>query len=191
MYQSVFISHSKDDPHLDFFHRIFSGLNTKSVWMEFEDIQPPAYQSIKDYVNSSDALFVLLSNPLLDIRKRHTANWISFEIGLAANWRSPSIIPRIIQDHIDVYVFEPIDEPIDFAVPFCTFYMPYDYTVDALKFLKELIQKAPHHKKGKWVECPYPDCKVEFNLLTKLEDFTCPVCRRGMSLSSTYKKEKT
>jgi hypothetical protein len=180
MYQSVFISHSKDDPHLDFFHKVFSGLNTKAVWMEFEGIRPPAYQSIKNFVNASNALFVLLSSPLLDIEKRYTANWVSFEIGLAANWRSPFLIPRLLQDRIDVYVFEPLEDPIDFAVPYCTYYMPYTDSTEYLQFLRELIQNAPQHNKGEPVKCPYPNCQVEFKLLTKIENFVCPTCRRGI-----------
>jgi len=182
MYQSVFISHSKNDPRLDFFHRVFSGLNTKAVWMEFEGIRPPAYQSIKNFVNASNALFVLLSSPLLDIRKRHTANWVSFEIGLAANWRSTYIIPRMMQDRIDVYVFEPLEEPIDFAVPYCTYYMPYTDSIENLQFLRELIQDAPYHNKGEPVKCPYPKCQVEFKLLTDVENFVCPTCRQGIRM---------
>lgn len=178
MYQSVFISHSKDDPHLDFFHKVFSGLNTSASWMEYEDINPPACQFIKNKLNNSNALFVLLSQPLLDLTKRHTANWVSFEIGLAANYRSPYLIQKIIQDHLDVYVFEPQGEGIDFAVPYCTYYMLYDKSVDQLKFLKELIQNAPNHNKGILVKCPYKDCQIEFKILNKIEKFVCPTCRK-------------
>ena len=181
MYQSVFISHSKDDPNLDFFHKVFSGLNTKAVWMEFEDIHPPAAQSIKFHVNNSNALFVLLSKPLLDLTKRHTANWVSFEIGLAANYRSPYIIPMFTQDHLDVYVFEPHDEQIDFAVPYCTYYMIYDKSLTHLKFLKELIDYAPNHNKGIHVKCHYNNCKVEFKILSSIDTFVCPTCRRRIT----------
>lgn len=180
MYKTVFISHSKDDSRLSFFHKVFSGLHTKAVWMEFEGIQPPAYQSIKNFVNESNALFVLLSSPLLDINKRHTANWVSFEIGLAANWRSSFLIPKLLQDRIDVYVFEPLEEPIDFAVPYCTYYMFYTDSNEHLQFLRELLQDAPYHNKGEPVKCPHPKCKVEFKILNAIEDFVCPTCRRGI-----------
>lgn len=159
---------------------MFSGLHTKAVWMEFENIQPPAYQSIKNLVNGSNALFVLLSPQLLELDRRYTANWVAFEIGLAANWRSHFLIPRITQDRIDVYVFEPLDEPIDFPIPYCTYYMPYDGSSEELTFLKELIQDAPYHNRGIPVKCPYDNCKIEFKLLKDIEHIVCPTCRQGI-----------
>ncbi len=180
MYNTVFISHSKDDKRLDFFHKVFSGIHTKAVWMEFENIKPPAYQSIKDFVNGSDALFVLLSPELINLR--HTSNWVSFEVGLATNWRSPFLIQKVIQDRIEVYVFEPLQERLDFCIPYCTYYMPYSGSNDEIKFLKELIEFAPNHNKGMPVKCPYPDCQIEFKLLTQIENFSCPTCRRGISI---------
>lgn len=86
-----------------------------------------------------------------------------------------------MQDHIDVYVFEPLKEPIDFAVPYCTYYMRYEDSIESLKFLKELIQNAPNHNKGVPVKCPYVDCQIEFKLLTTIENFVCPTCRRGIT----------
>jgi hypothetical protein len=151
--------------------------------MEFENINPPAYQSIKNFVNSSDALFVLLSNKLVDMTRRHTANWVSFEIGLAANYRSQYAIPMLLQDRIDVYVFEPLEERIDFAVPYCTYYMQYCDSMDNLQFLRELIQLAPNHNKGLQTNCPYDDCKIQFKLLTDTDRFPCPTCRREIFLN--------
>jgi hypothetical protein len=149
--------------------------------MEFENIKPPAYQSIKDFVNGSNALFVLLSPQLLEPARRHTANWIAFEIGLAANWRSHFLIPRITQDRIDVYVFEPFDEPVDFCVPYCTYYMQHSGSEGELRFLRELIENAPFHNKGIPIKCPYADCQIEFKLLADIENFVCPTCRRGIA----------
>jgi hypothetical protein len=182
MYRKVFISHSKDDPRLGFFHKLFSGLETKAVWMEFECIKPPAHESIKSFVNSSDALFVLLSDQLVDITRRHTANWVSFEIGLAANYRSQYVIPMLLQDRIDVYVFEPLEERIDFAIPYCTYYMQYCDSMDNLQFLRELIESAPNHNKGIQTFCPHNDCQVQFKLLTKTDRFPCPTCRREIQV---------
>jgi len=146
--------------------------------MEFEDITPPPYQSIKNFVNQSDAIFVLLSRSLL--QKLHTDNWVSFEIGLAANWRSFYLIPRIFQDRIDVFVFEPSQDPVDYAVPYCTYYMLYSGTTEELKFLRELVQNAPLHNKGIPIKCPYDNCSIEFKLLSDTTEFNCPTCRRGM-----------
>jgi len=146
--------------------------------MEFENITPPPYQSIKNFVNESNALFVLLSPELFDLK--HTTNWVAFEVGLAANWRSHYLIPKIIQDRIDVYVFEPADERVDFCVPYCTYYMPYNGSNEEVKFLRELIEFAPNHNKGIPIKCPYPECQIEFKLLTITENFVCPACRQGI-----------
>lgn len=179
MYKTVFISHSKHDRRLEFFHKVFSGLHTKAVWMEFENIKPPPYQSIKNFVNESNALFVLLSPELFNLK--HTANWVAFEVGLAANWRSPALIQKIIQDRIDVYVFEPLSERVDFCVPYCTYYMQYNESDVEVKFLKELVDLAPSHNKGIPIKCPYPQCQIEFKLLNVTENFVCPSCRQGIT----------
>jgi len=185
MYSKVFVSHNKDDPNLDFFHRIFSGINTKAIWMEFENIIPPPYESIRKEVNQSNAIFVLLSEPLLN--KPHTSNWVSFEIGLAANYRSPAVPyrPQLFkQIGLDVYVFEPFQTHVNFAVPYCTYYMLYEGNIEELKLLKEMIQNAPSHNKGLPVKCQYKDCQVEFKLLSNIEEFYCPTCRRGIELKN-------
>ncbi|MFC2024338.1 hypothetical protein ACFLTJ_02000 [Chloroflexota bacterium] len=133
MYRRVFISHSKFDPNIDFFHRVFSGAPAEAIWMEFEDIKSPPYLAIKDNVNSSDAIFVLLSEHLVD--KQHTSNWVSFEVGLAANRTISDKTGKNTKD-MDVFVFEPLDKKIDFAVPYFTHYMRYPISDAAFKWLR-------------------------------------------------------
>lgn len=182
MYKKVFISHSKDDPNLNFFHKIFSGIATEAKWMEFEDITPPPYAYIMDELNQCDAIFVLLSDNILS--QSHTHNWVSFEIGLAANHKLLPLIPPFGKRGLDVFVFEPFSEKVDFAVPYCTYYMVYDGgSVEQLKFLKELIQNAPFNPKGVEVQCPHGNCELIFKLLTKIEEFVCPSCRQDIKCS--------
>lgn len=179
MYNTVFISHSKDDTNVDFFHKVFSGIKTEAIWMEYEIIIPPPWDTIRTNVNKSDAVFVLLSNPLLN--QLHTNNWVSFETGLAANCRKPTLTPAFLQSlGLDVYVFEPIDATIDFPVPYCTYYMRYSKTTEELRFLQEMIEAAPLHDKGESVKCPYNNCGVEFKMLIDIEQFVCPACRRSI-----------
>lgn len=182
MYKKVFISHSRDDPYVDFFHKVFSGVTTEAKWMEFEDITPPPYAYIMNEVNQCDAVFVLLSDNILS--QSHTHNWVSFEIGLATNYQSPAFFPAFRRRGLDVYVFEPFSKRVDFAVPYCTYYMLYDSgSTKEIKFLKELIRDAPYHPKGVGVQCPYDDCRLEFKLLTRIEKFVCPSCRKGIKYS--------
>lgn len=146
--------------------------------MEFEDINPPPYAHIMDELNQCDAIFVLLSDNILS--QPHTHNWVSFEIGLAANYKSLPFFPTFGQKGLDVFVFEPFSKRVDFAVPYCTYYMLYDKSIEEIKFLKELIKDAPYHSKGVEVQCPYDDCRLKFKLLTSIEDFICPSCRQGI-----------
>lgn len=173
MYNQVFISHSKDDPNLNFFYKIFAGLNTKGVWMEFEHMSSPPCNQIKKNINQSDAIFVLLSEQLLE--KQHTTNWVAFEIGLACN----SAFRRV-----DVYVFEPMSMKFDFPVPFCNYYMPYEGRSEEIIFLKELIQIAPYHQKGLPIICPHDGCHIGFGLLKNIKTIKCPACRRGIEIGS-------
>ena len=190
MYKAVFVSHSRYDPNLDFFHKIFSGLQTESVWMEFEDISPPPFLFIRDNVNKSDALFVLLSKYLVD--RQHTNNWVSFEVGLAANREKCNVIPGIAQRELglDVWVFEPVDEDIGFAVPYCTYYMRYKPTVEALKWLRDRLRGDTSTRFGVSVTCPYDDCKISFNYLSRFytDSLNCPACRRGIQFLKSYKE---
>lgn len=169
-YKQVFISHSKEDPNSEFFHKIFSGTNIKSVWLEFEDITPPPASFIRDRINESDAVFVLRSEQLASIH--WTRNWVSFEVGLAANLRKHIFAPL----GIDIYVFDPADQKIDFPVPYFNYYMPYNTNVEHLKFIRQMINEAPCHYKGMPVRCPYDDCKIEFKLLADVNTFYCPAC---------------
>ena len=179
MYKKVFISHSKDDPNLDFFHKVFSGIATESIWMEFENITPPPYAYIMDKVNQCDAVFVLLSDYILS--QPHTHNWVSFEIGLAANNQSSAFPSPFGQGGLDVFVFEPQSKKVNFAVPYCTYYMLYDSErIDEIQFLQDLILGAPNHKKGYETQCPYDDCRLNFKLLNEIEEFVCPSCRRDI-----------
>lgn len=175
MYKTVFISHSKYDPNLNFFHKIFSALSIESVWMEFEDIQPPPQLSIKDNVNRSDALFVLLSQHPID--KQYTNNWVSFEVGLATN------------RELDIYVFEPIDENVNFAIPFFTHYMRYPATEAAFKWLRDRLRGGSLASSGVTISCPQDDCKIVFHYLSRLytDSYFCPACKREVVFQKSYK----
>lgn len=183
MYKTVFISHSKHDPNVDFFHRVFSGLKTDAIWMEYENIDPPPWKTIRENVNKSDAVFVLLSSPLL--YQIHTNNWVSFEVGLAANCRK--ILSPL---GLDVYVFEPRYQLVDFPVPYCTHYMLYEQTTEELKYLKKMIKESPSIYYGEPISCPHQeDCGITFGLLTfrlppeDIEHFFCPACRKEIFLN--------
>lgn len=193
MYKTVFISHSKDDPNLEFFHKVFSGLPIESIWMEFEEIEPPPFLSIRDKVNRSDALFVLLSEYLVD--RRYTSNWCSFEVGLAANRERLNVAPKDAQAKLglDVWVFEPLGKDISFAVPYCTHYVRYQPGTDSIKLLKDILRYEFTGKLGVTLTCPWDECKLSFKyfgfptyFVSPAYSLNCPACRRDVRASERW-----
>jgi len=153
--------------------------------MEFEDINPPPSLFIRDSVNKSEAIFVLLSKYLVD--QEHTNSWVSFEVGLAANRTKANVSPESTHSELglDIWVFEPLDEDINFAVPYCTYYMRYAPTVERLKWLRDILRgDTPTGRFGVPIICGYEDCKLSFNYLSRFytDSLNCPACRRGLTL---------
>ena len=185
MYKKVFISHSKDDPNSDEFHKIFSGIESRGVWMEFEKYDTPPFISIREYVNSSDALFVLLSRHL--VNKLHTINWVSFEVGLAANCKK-----KQGKMGLDVWVFDPLSENIYFPVPYCTHYMRYRTSSAFIQLMKGIVTRKSKPL-GIPVDCPYMDCKVSFTYFrtpirsnSPAHSIQCPTCRRPIEVQNYW-----
>jgi len=187
-YRQVFLSHSRQDPNLDFFHKVFSGVGAKLIAVELEDIRPPPAKFIIDQINTSDALFVSLSRPLE--RLPHTRNWVSFEIGLAANRPWPALILGPWKIGIDIIVFEPFEyhnTPIQFPVPYFNYYVEYENNNTWVKIIRTLVEYGPeyvNHELIKPIKCPYGDCRIEFGWIAPsgLTDLTCPACRRGIQV---------
>ena len=93
----IFVSYSKEDPNIDFFHGAFSGAQVGAVWMGMEDPRAPPRATIKEKITLSRAVFAALSRPLLDSFHRHTQNWIDFEVGLACPAKQARMGPRTSQ----------------------------------------------------------------------------------------------
>lgn len=165
----IFVSHSKNDTNLDFFHRGFSTTGIKGVFMEYEEMEMPAWIPIKDNVMDADSVFVLLSKAVKD--KEYTQNWIAFEVGLACYAGK------------NVWVFERLDEQIDFVVPYLTHYvLYYPSNDDNFKFVREVIQKRG--VEGTWgysLNCVH--CGIAYNLCTRVEEWICPCCRKELKLA--------
>ncbi len=171
----IFISCSKDDKNLEFFKDIFLSreVDYKPIFMELENIKTPPYSDIKKEINNSARLFVLLSSALTEPKYLHTANWVSFEIGLASN--KTTICP--------VMVFEPFDEYINFAVPYASFFFKYypddkRYRNLIRNFLKIETVNGLKNFNMVGVSCPNIKCKLEF-IYVHPDNFpiNCPSCK--------------
>ena len=121
----------------------------------------------KELVNSQD-----MSDP----EWRHTQNWIAYEIGLAC------------QRRIDVWAICD-DVLINFPMPYINNYLTVSLRrKDAFNFLRGVLENYrdghtyPFPGRDE-TQCPYKDCKMEFNLHVSLQPgkkIRCPQCLRNM-----------
>lgn len=109
----IFVSHSKRDHELvTSISSCLRSANIQPILEEFTPETTPPYAKIYSDMRNSEAAFLLLS-PNVTISP-HTQNWICYEVGLAHAFNKP------------VYVFEQIDCPINFPVPYVSDYVVYD-----------------------------------------------------------------
>ena len=170
---SVFISHSKLDHRKTFFSNAFA---TSGVQAHFEEYQPKhsknnaPWMEIKKHIFSSRATFVVLSEPLEDVNYRHTMNWIDFEVGISLGFNHP------------VWVFEPAERVINFAVPYATHHSYYNFDSDEnIQWLVEVLRNGnlSNHLPQRFFTCP--KCGLKFTQLNlNFEEFVCPSCRERL-----------
>jgi hypothetical protein len=186
-----FVSHTKlDSDFCDKFDIAASREGVKIFRSELEKIDNPACKTIKDAINKSCALFLLVGKQLVEMQAKSeidltfkekwkfTQNWIAFEIGVAC------------QLGIDVWVYCD-NVNINFPVPYLNNYEIWGIPqVDraSLEFLRSVFRDytrgidTPIH--GTYVhgpdrthECPH--CGATFNLhsiLPKGIEIPCPTC---------------
>ena len=169
----IFVSHSQYDKDIIAnFDRVFARTGVASVCMEFEDMQSPQWQEIKNKVRSSEAVFLLLG-PNVN-RSIHTQNWIAFEVGLACAYGKR------------VWVFEQENSNVQFPIPYLTDYMIYNLDETThFNYVRAIIEgyRQPdtllikrNLPKGKAVECF--QCHSKYAMHTDIPTFYCPSCRQ-------------
>lgn len=180
----IFLSHSKHDKKIrNFFMASFSQVDgIIPQTMEFGETLPPPWTHIKDEMEKSKAVFILLGEGVVE-SGIHTQNWISFEVGLACALKK------------DVWVFEQRNVDVHFPIPYLNYYFHYDPENDeSLMKIREIIRlyaEAPEDKpvttNSLVFVCPSESCKVEFRL-PLIEDkvvlpsrISCPACRRKIN----------
>lgn len=176
----VFVSHTqRDEQFCDIFDRACARVGLRAFRSEFERIELPAWQTIRDAIRKSRALFLLIgpeltrAQALPDPFWAHTQNWIAYEIGVAC------------ERGMDVWVICD-DVRINFPVPYLNNYLPasprhrdiFDALVEDLKVYAQGRKfRFPDPIYG--TRCPYDNCEAVFNLPTPLslgEIIVCPQC---------------
>ena len=172
----IFISHSREDKELlEFFDRAFARTTTKSICAEFEKFDIPPWKQIRDWIRQSSAVFLLLG-PNVE-RTTHTQNWVSFEVGLACG----------MGEFKKVWIFEQLDQTVDFPVPYLNHYMLLNTRNDAhFDYLRAIVESyqpmliSPSQPLGIPITCAYDNCGINFHLHTNIEEFKCPSCRQPL-----------
>lgn len=170
----IFVAHSQYDKDIRAsFDTIFARTGVKSVCMEFERVSLPAWQEIKNAINTSETVFLLLGTNVR--RSSHTQNWIAFEVGLSCAFDRR------------VWVFEQMDSKIDFPIPYVTDYLLYRLDDDIhFNYVKRIIEgygdneNSLHPKKkipvGLLTQCRH--CHLEFSIHQTIGSYYCPSCRK-------------
>lgn len=184
MSNNIFVSHTqKDVEFLDIFDRVCARVGIAAFRSEFENIKLPAWSTIKEAINKSKALFLLVGKKLVECQSYHesswefTQNWIAFEIGVACH------------KGIDVWVICD-DVEMNFPVPYLNNYLPvsirhkdaFDFLIQSLKnYNSGIISNFPDPENV--IECIYNDCKAKYNFPVDVSSgytITCPQCLRKL-----------
>jgi hypothetical protein len=184
----VFVSHTKLD--YDFCSRFdvaASRVGVKVFRSELEEIKEPAWETIKEAMNKSCALFLLVGKELVAAQSKSegniedrekwkfTQNWIAYEIGLACQL---GLDVWVVCDHVT----------LNFPVPYLNNYEIWGIRgidKESLKFFREVFEeyslKKPYplhcYSKDRTYKCAH--CGAAFNLhsnLPKLMEIPCPTC---------------
>src|SRR3989339_89756 len=175
--KQIFISHTKKDIRFcDLVDKLFARVSLKAFRSEYEDIKHPEWKTIKDAMNNSTALFLLIRRELVKNQGlkisgwEHTQNWIAYEIGLAC------------QLGIDVWAICD-DVFINFPMPYINNYFPIKLkpmtkinfslglkTDIDLIYLKHIIESYDSNMKF-----PYPFSSLVSNSIY-VKDVNCHYC---------------
>ncbi len=135
----IFISHSAQDKEsIDFFNKVFSTSKVTAVYEEYEKLEGKQidHVKIKADINTCSALFVLLDKSIQN--KRHTRDWIVWEIGVAKG------------NNKSVWVFEKAKDflHIDIITPHLDHFVVYDPTnLEWYKYIKPIVDSYDNSDK--------------------------------------------
>lgn len=208
MSDQIFISHSKDDEELlNELDRVFGKVGLKQYRASFEDQTPPVSEELKEQINNSVGVFVVLGRKAQ--AKTHTMIWIGWEAGIA------------IESGLPVWILEDVKSDVKQPIPSFTDYILWDSrSTDQKRVLRDIIEEEfvrannttptnyqePDQKESRWmsprndasfresevsekvqgIECPYEDCGQKFSIRFEgPSEFNCPSCRQAIVLENT------
>lgn len=204
---NIFLSHSRSDNNIiNVFRNAFNETEVFPVLMEYEKFSNPPWASIKNSIESSSALFVLLSTNLKI--SDYTQNWVSYEVGVAD------------EANREIWVFEDINNQVIFPLPRVHHYVLYNQNQqDSLEYLRTIIRSyalnskgavglglvallafsnpiaaiigaavgskinIPNKPIGVGITCPHHNCGIQFQYHNLLTTIRCPSCRQYIQIN--------
>jgi len=194
----IFMSHTKlDEEFCNKFDIAATRVGVKGFRSEFEELEIPAWKTIKEEMDKSCALFLMVGKELVKAQSssefsaflpdkdkwKFTQNWIAYEIGLAC------------QRGIDVWVVcDSVD--INFPVPYLNNYEIWGIepkVKENLSFWKGIFQEYSNGNSspvnGNSLHCPNSRCGAVFNLRSIIQkdgQVLCPTCLKSMVFKTGY-----
>ncbi len=202
----VFVTHSRHDaPILAHITKLVEIVGVEPILYQYDYRHTTtAWQEIRDDIQRSHALFVVLSNNLSS--SPHTQNWVGWEVGVACAF------------HKRVWVFEELNRSVSFPIPYLTDYVPYDLSSPQLRQLISAVASGyklepqfmgtvgvgalggllfgrpglvigaiignivSKPKQAPYIDlmCYHLDCKIRFSTYVWLDQLECPACRRTL-----------
>lgn len=203
---TVFITHSRHDaPILAHIAELVRIVGVEPIFYQYDSTHTTtAWEEIRNDIQISHALFVVLSNNLA--ASPHTQNWVGWEVGVACAFNKRA------------WVFEELNRTVSFPIPYLTDYVPYDLSNPQLRQLISAVAEgyklepqfmstialgalggllfslpglvvgaiignlAGKPKQAPYIElmCYHLDCKIRFRTYVWLEELECPACRRTL-----------
>jgi len=176
---NIFLTHSQYDTTLpNIFDKAAGMTDISLLHVEWEQLITPPWKFVRDKLKNSEAIFILKGSNIA--RSLYTSNWVSYELGLAAHSSK-----NIGEGEMDVWVFESVESPVFFPIPFLTDYVIYDPNdTYHLQYIRDIVEgyyyKRYKHRppQGLPVKCWHDECNIEYNLHTVVNTWNCPSCQR-------------
>jgi hypothetical protein len=156
---------------------------------EYEALKAPTWQTIKDALQNSKALFFIVGPKLVEAKTKGgnewslIRGWISYEVGIA------------LALNLDVWVICDNNVAINFPIPYINNYSlgietkPNGYEAKVLRSYGEGAKFDFGYSKNRRYYCPNKVCGAQFNLhnvLQKDESIVCPMCLRVLTFPNGW-----
>jgi hypothetical protein len=186
----IFVSLSKQDKDTNKrFDTVASRENVSLYKAEYETLKTPVWQTVKDALQNSKALFFLVGPKLAEIKAKggnewgYINGWIGYEVGLA------------LLLNLDVWVICDNGVKINFPVPYINNYSlgietkPNGYEAKVLRSYGEGAKFEFGYNKSRRYYCPNKACGGQYNLhnvLQKGETLVCPSCLKVLNFPNGW-----